>query len=190
MKAVHGYSRKSVKRAPEYSAWMDMRGRCTAPSHKAYPAYGGRGITICERWSDFRNFIADMGPRPSTRESLDRINVNGPYSPDNCRWATRDTQNNNRRNTRRLTWRGETLSIAQWQRKLGYGKGVIKTRLRLKWSLERIFTEPVIARRKQTLCKKGHPLTGRNLHVTSQGSRLCRQCFLAYQDAYNRKRQR
>lgn len=92
---VHGYSRTS-----EYHALRSARDRCLKPSHKFYPDYGGRGITICERWlgeNGCVNFIKDMGMRPSTAHSLDRINVNGNYEPSNCRWATAKVQMNNRR---------------------------------------------------------------------------------------------
>lgn len=84
---------------PEFTAWVQMRGRCFNPSNGAYQYYGGRGITVCERWATFENFISDMGPRPSNRHSIDRENVNGDYEPSNCRWATKERQSRNKRNT-------------------------------------------------------------------------------------------
>lgn len=82
---------------PEWNAWSCMRKRCTNPRHKFYRLYGGRGITICERWKDFMTFFADMGRRPSPRHSLDRIDNDGNYEPSNCRWATKAEQVRNSR---------------------------------------------------------------------------------------------
>ena len=91
-KRTHGKSG-----TPEHKSWKLMRSRCLNPRNQDWADYGGRGIAICERWSDFMCFYDDMGPRPSAKHSLDRIDNSRGYAPDNCRWATNKQQANNRR---------------------------------------------------------------------------------------------
>lgn len=90
-----------MSRTPEFRAWVAARQRCENQAHPRYPGWGGRGITICDRWSTFEVFFADMGLRPSNKHSLDRIDVNGNYEPANCRWADAKTQRNNRRDSKK-----------------------------------------------------------------------------------------
>lgn len=121
--------------------WYSMIRRCTNPKDKAWPGYGGRGITVCIRWTGkegFENFVVDMGPRPSRRYELDRYpNNDGNYEPDNCRWATKSQQNSNRRNNRRLTFDGRTQLLEQWACELNIPRETIASRLRSGWSIER-----------------------------------------------------
>jgi hypothetical protein len=87
----HGFNR-----TPTYVSWCAMWARCTNPKLRSFKHYGGRGITVCVRWADFSAFLVDMGERPANT-SIDRIDVNGNYEPDNCRWATASTQRRNQR---------------------------------------------------------------------------------------------
>jgi hypothetical protein len=127
----------------EYFVWTGMLARCLNPSNKSYFRYGGRGIAVCARWREsFENFFADMGERPSQRHTLDRIDNDGPYSPENCRWATHSEQARNRRSTRRLTHQGTTQSVTDWSEQVGIQAGTILARLRKGWAVDRALTAP------------------------------------------------
>lgn len=104
----------------EYRVWRHMIGRCHNPSDHSYGNYGGRGIIVCEEWrNSFRIFLRDVGARPSPKHSLDRINNDGPYAPNNVRWATKSEQLNNTRRTVRIEFDGRSQSVQQWARELG-----------------------------------------------------------------------
>lgn len=105
-----------------YRNWQSIKTRCYNKNCKKYKHYGGRGITVDDRWlgpNGFDNFLADMGQKPGKGYSIDRIDVNGPYSPDNCRWATWEQQENNKRTNRYYEFNGEKRTLPQWSRKLG-----------------------------------------------------------------------
>lgn len=119
-----------------------MRRRCNAQGDKDYPRYGARGITICDRWQEsFSNFLEDMGERPDGT-TLDRIDVNDNYTPENCRWATPLEQSNNQRTNVKITYRGETMNISQWARKLKIAEPTLRSRLKV-WSVKKAFEEPI-----------------------------------------------
>lgn len=127
----------------EYQTWSAMNQRCANPEHQAYASYGGRGIKVCKRWrNSFPNFLEDMGPRPGKGYSLDRVDNDGDYEPANCRWTTQLDQMNNRRMNRRITFRGETMTVSQWAAKTGISKNTLSRRIDSGWAIERAMTEP------------------------------------------------
>lgn len=113
----HGATRQGVP--PEYRAWSRIRERCGNPKCKDYPDYGGRGIKVCDRWTLFSNFLADMGPHPGRGYEIDRVNNDLGYGPDNCRWATRLQQMGNTRRTRRYRVNGESVTARQYADRCG-----------------------------------------------------------------------
>lgn len=126
MKAVitHGKSRTRV-----YKIWFYMKRRCADPRNKNYNRYGGRGITVCDRWMKFENFYADMGD-PTDGETIDRIDNDGPYSPDNCRWADRRTQRRNNSQNIIVQVNGKDITLADACDALGANHQRIYTRMR------------------------------------------------------------
>ena len=135
----HGMSHTKL-----FARWQAMRKRCYYKKLLQYPDYGGRGIKVCDRWQVFENFYADMGDPPSDTHSIDRIDNDGDYCPKNCRWATRTEQNNNARRNHVIEYNGESMTIAQWEQKLGFKNGTLGNRINaLRWSIERALTTPV-----------------------------------------------
>jgi hypothetical protein len=133
-------------RTPTYLAWNNMRRRCQDPENPNYRSYGARGISVCDRWQIFENFLADMGERPARGLELDRIDNDGNYEPGNCRWATRMQQAENKTTNRRLTIDGETKTVSEWGRLTGLGLKRISARInKLGWTPERAILEPVHA---------------------------------------------
>ena len=120
----------------QYYIWSNMKRRCDEPSNKEYHCYGGKGVTYCEGWKDFSNFWADMKDGYAEHLTLDRINVDGNYSKDNCRWATLKEQENNRTNNLVLNYRGQNLTLAQIANITGTNYSSINNRLRRGMSIE------------------------------------------------------
>lgn len=141
----HGYARKG-RLHPLYSAWGTMLSRCTNPRADGFKDYGARGIQVCERWnrgdgkrSGFECFLLDVGPRPTRRHSLDRIDNDRGYEPTNCRWATKRQQNLNRRMTRRIKLCGAEIAFIDACEIAGLSPKVVEARVRSRWSMDRAF---------------------------------------------------
>lgn len=143
---THGLANKM----PEYRIWKHLRGRCNNPKDSGYHHYGGRGIFVSDAWNDFRVFLKDMGSRPSPNHSIERKDNDGPYSGENCFWATRKQQSVNKRSTRRITIGKETLSLMEWCERFGINYGTAFNRLKNGWSAEIAVTTPARFRHTQT----------------------------------------
>jgi hypothetical protein len=129
---------------PEYRVWLHIKGRCHTPTDANYQNYGGRGISVCQRWRDsFESFYSDMGPRPSARHSIDRVDNNGNYEPGNCRWATKKVQCRNQRTSRLLTFGGKTMTAAEWGESGPIPTGTILMRIYRGWSVEAAIVTPL-----------------------------------------------
>lgn len=122
---------------PEYRIWAGMKRRCRDSKEQCYKYYGGRGISYCESWEKFENFLADMGKKPSSRHTLGRLDNDGDYEPSNCAWQSRKEQANSTSRNHFETFNGETLTIAQWANKLGVPYGRLQLRLYRGWSFEK-----------------------------------------------------
>lgn len=123
-----------------YARWKSMQQRCNSPSHRS--GYRQKGISVCERWSNFALFLSDMGECPPGL-TLDRLDNAKGYEPGNCRWATRAIQNRNRSCVVMLTHDGRTQSVSEWATELGMRQANLTERLRLGWSVDRALTQPI-----------------------------------------------
>lgn len=113
-----------------YTSWVNMRLRCFSEKHPLYPYYGGRGITVCERWrDDYDAFYEDMGPRPE-KTTIDRIDNDGNYEPENCRWAPMSVQNRNNRRTHFIEYQGRRQSLTDWASEFGFTPNGLRRRLK------------------------------------------------------------
>lgn len=121
---------------PLYYIWAAMHQRCLDPNHSAFKYYGGRGIKVCVRWLDFWSFVQDVGSRPSKSHSIERVNPDGNYTPENCRWATAGEQSVNKRNTRWIEIGGRKMLASEWAKELGLSTPTILARLRNGMSAE------------------------------------------------------
>lgn len=155
---------------PGYATWTAMRQRCGNPYCEDFSRYGARGISVCEKWSEFANFISDMGPPPSSRYSLDRIDNDGNYEPSNCRWALKITQANNTRRNRFVEWCGVRKTISQWSVATGISKKAISNMAKRGGD-----TLGKLMNRWHSLMKENDPFFsygGESLTITQWASRL------------------
>jgi hypothetical protein len=128
--------RHNMSDTSEYKTWEGMKRRCLNPDYKFYKNYGGRGITICEEWLDFRNFIKDMGKKPFKEYSLDRINNDLGYFKENCRWTTREQQDRNKSTNIYLEYNDKTYIVSDLAKEFGLEPNTLKDRLNKGMSLE------------------------------------------------------
>lgn len=138
----HGAARKG-RPSREYRAWVGAKGRCFSPTNQRYALYGGRGITMSDAWAaDFQTFLRDMGPCPP-RKTLERKDKNGPYSAENCIWATHTVQMRNTRRNRYLVFRGESRCVSEWAEIVHIDAHTIQARLKRGWSVEDALTTEI-----------------------------------------------
>lgn len=143
---IHGHARIA---SPTYQTWSAMKNRCSPKNGK--PGYAGKGISVCQEWSEnFETFLMDMGERPKGM-TLDRFpDKNGNYEPRNCRWATSSQQANNRGNCHQVTAQGKTLTVMEWADMTGINFHTIRDRLKRGWSNERAVSEPPMVSKKSS----------------------------------------
>jgi len=145
---THGLSK-----TPEYKIWEAMKRRCDNSKDSGFARYGGRGIGYCEAWKRFEAFIADMGKRPSKTATLERVDNEADYGPNNCEWATRTQQANNRRSNHRLFHDGECLTLAQWSRRTGFPQRLLSRRIQRGWEAGRALTQPIRETQRRLIAK-------------------------------------
>jgi len=143
----HGLSKTNI-----YKIWLGMRDRCVNPNSNRFDRYGGRGIKVCRRWNNFKNFLKDMGSRPSGY-SIERINNDKSYSPSNCRWATTSEQMRNYSRNVILRMGGKRQCVADWADELKVTRWMLYSRLHNGWSVKRTLTQPVRVHGKTHLCR-------------------------------------
>jgi hypothetical protein len=135
-------ARQTLGSHPLYHIWRGMMHRCENPRATGFKNYGGRGIKVCDRWrNSLELFAADMGPRPSDKHSLDRLDNGGHYEPGNVRWVTQQEQMSNCRHCRYLTANGETKTLSAWAREIGTHRATVQSLLKEGKSIEEIIAK-------------------------------------------------
>lgn len=174
---THSHTRDG-KASPTYQCWQNMRARCRNHRHPSYERYGGRGITVCDRWAKFYNFLADMGEKPDGL-SIERLDNNGNYTPKNCKWGTIYEQSNNKRSNRRITFKGESKTFTQWAKYLGINKVTLWERLK-KHPLARALAPPLSQGRYDSVPKNVKKNAREKVRQAIRAGKLdkkpCEQC--------------
>lgn len=134
-RSTHGKSHTRV-----HKIWEGMIARCNKEDHKSYSRYGARGISVCQRWMKFENFLEDMGEPPTSKHTLERIDNDKNYEKENCEWKTMTEQNRNKSTNHKLTYKGQTMCISEWAEKTGIHKETIRHRILAGWDVENILT--------------------------------------------------
>lgn len=148
---VDANRKHGLYKSSEYTIWGQMKDRCYRAGTSKYGRYGGRGIRVCDAWREsFAAFYRDMGPRPSKDYTLDRIDNDGDYGPDNCRWTTADVQYRNRRQTKWIEFNDERLCQKDWCRRYDLDEATFTARLKRGWSLDRALTTPAMAQNRNS----------------------------------------
>jgi hypothetical protein len=153
--AKNKFTKHGMHKSAEYKCWKGMVQRCVNPKASHYMDYGGRGIRVCDRWREpngrgFMNFFEDMQKRPPNTE-IDREDNDGHYTPDNCRWATRQEQSRNKRSTVHITYKGKTQCMADWADELGIRRLTLWARIKKGWPIEEALTTPIRKQRPRRL---------------------------------------
>lgn len=136
-----GHKTGGPDRSPTYVSWQSMIARCLKPRSTNYYKYGARGVSVCDRWRKFENFVDDMGERPGGK-TIDRIDGSRGYEPGNCRWATAVEQNTNRKTARKITIGNETHTVAEWARRAGLSEFCLFRRIKNGESGEALLRKP------------------------------------------------
>jgi hypothetical protein len=145
----HGLMYVNGKRRPEYNVWHNMKKRCLNPEYQSFSNYGGRGIKVCDRWIEsFENFFNDMGEKPSQGHSIDRVDNDGNYEPENCRWATRKEQARNRRSNVFVVQNGKAKVLSEICEANGIKSDTASKRISCGWSLDAASSTPVKKKEK------------------------------------------
>lgn len=157
----------------EYRIWASMINRCTNKNSAGYRDYGGNGITVCDEWMSFENFISDMGCAPSCKHTLDRIIGSLGYNKENCRWATRDIQNRNTSRNVFVSIGGESLTISEWAERTGIDPRTISMRIRRGWDARLAITTPVTVASSGPSGTRGNHKRKNNVILSLGNEQMC-----------------